>query len=380
MKIVIAMDSFKGTLKAHEACKIIYDVIEDILSDAIIVIKPMADGGEGTARAMIEAADGLWIPRVAMGPLMQMQVEAGFAWFSDETALVEMASASGLELLKPEQFNPLKTTTYGTGQLIKAAVQHGAKKILLAVGGSATVDGGVGAAMALGWKFLDYKKNTIPLGGGGLEKIAEIIKPDPPLLLNHEGRPVEVKVLCDVDNPLCGEQGAAEVYGPQKGATPQIVKQLDKGLAHLAKLVREQLGREIENIPGVGAAGGLAAGAVAFMDATIVSGIETVMARSNLRRELESADWVITGEGSFDRQSLFGKVISGILKMALQTNTRVAVIAGQVNIHESEYRDIGITVAIPTKPDDMPLAEALDKSRILLVSAAKHFATKYLAG
>ena len=380
MKIVIAMDSFKGTLKAHEACKIISNTVADVLSDAIIVIKPMADGGEGTARAMIEAADGLWIPRITMGPLKQMQVEAGFASFSDETTLVEMASASGLELLKPEQFNPLKTTTYGTGQLIKAAVQHRTKRILLAVGGSATVDGGVGAAMALGWKFLDYKKNTIPLGGGGLEKIAEIIKPDPSLLLNHEGRPVEVKVLCDVDNPLCGEQGAAEVYGPQKGATPQMVKRLDKGLAHLAKLVREQLGREMENIPGAGAAGGLAAGAVAFMDATIVSGIETVMARSNLRRELESADWVITGEGSFDRQSLSGKVISGILKMALQTNTRLAVIAGQVNIPESEYRGIGISAAIPTKPDNMLLAEALLESRSLLTSAAKHFATKYLAG
>jgi len=380
MKIVIAMDSFKGTLKAHEACKIISDAIAYVLSDAIIVIKPMADGGEGTARAMIEAADGLWIPRITMGPLKQMQVEAGFASFSDETTLVEMASASGLELLKPEQFNPLKATTYGTGQLIKAAVQHRTKRILLAVGGSATVDGGVGAAMALGWKFLDYKKNTVPLGGEGLEKIAEIIKPDPSLLLNHEDRPVEVKVLCDVDNPLCGEQGAAEVYGPQKGATPQMVKQLDKSLAHLAKLVREQLGREIENIPGAGAAGGLAAGAVAFMNATIVSGIETVMARSNLRRELESADWIITGEGSFDRQSLSGKVISGILKMALQTNTRVAVIAGQVNIPESEYRDLGISAVIPTKPDDMPLAEALLESRILLASAAKHFAAKYLAG
>jgi glycerate kinase len=340
----------------------------------------MGDGGEGTARAMIEAADGLWIRRVALGPLRQLQVDVGFAWFTDRTALVEMASASGLELLKSHQFNPLKTTTYGTGQLIKAALQHGACKILLAVGGSATVDGGVGAAMALGWQFLDNKKNPVPLGGGGLKKIARIIKPDPPLLLSPDGKPVAVEVLCDVDNPLCGENGAAEVYGPQKGATPQMVKRLEKGLAHLAKLVREQLGRDIENIPGTGAAGGLAAGAVAFMDATIVSGIETVMARSNLRGQLETADWVITGEGSFDRQSLSGKVISGILKMARQTGTRVAVLAGQVNIPEAEYRDIGISAAIAAKPDDMPLEEALNKSRTLLASAAKRFAIKYLAG
>jgi len=380
MKIVIAMDSFKGTLKAYEACALVSDVIRYVLSDVAIVIKPMADGGEGTGKAMIEAADGLWIPHIAMGPLREMHIEAGFAWFSDRTALVEMASVSGIELLKDDQLNPLKTTTYGTGQLINAAVQHGASKILLAVGGSATVDGGIGAAMALGWKFLDYNKNPVPLGGGGLEKIAKIIKPDPSSLLNRDGKSVAVEVLCDVDNPLCGEHGAAKVYGPQKGATPQMVKQLEKGLAHLAKLVREQLGREIENIPGAGAAGGLAAGAVAFMDATIVSGIETVMARSNLREELESADWVITGEGSFDRQSLYGKVISGILKMARQTDTRVAVIAGQVNIPEPEYRKFGITAAIPTKPDDMPLDEALRESRTLLGSAAKRFVTQYLAG
>jgi glycerate kinase len=378
MKIVIAMDSFKGTLKAYEACKVVSDVINQILSDVIIVIKPMADGGEGTARAMIEAADGIWIPSTAMGPLRQMQIEAGFAWFTDQTALVEMATASGLELIKPEQYNPLKTTTYGTGQLIKAAAQYGAKKILLAVGGSATVDGGIGAAMALGWQFLDNKKNSVALDGGGLGKIAKIIKPDPSELLTSDGRPVEVEVLCDVDNPLCGENGAAEVYGPQKGATQQMVKRLDKGLAHLAKLVREQLGRDIENIPGAGAAGGLAAGAVAFMDATIVSGIETVMARSNLRSQLESADWIITGEGSFDRQSMSGKVISGILKLARQTNTRIAVIAGQVNIPQDEYKNSGISAVIAAKPDDMPLAEALANSRTLLAEAAKRFVKKYL--
>jgi len=380
MKIVIAMDSFKGTLKAYEACKIVSNAIADILPDVITVIKPMADGGEGTAKAMIEAANGLWIPRIAMGPLRQMQVEAGFAWFKDSTALVEMAAASGLELLRPAQFNPLKTTTYGTGQLIKAAMQHGANKVLLAVGGSATIDGGVGAAMALGWKFLDYHKNPVPLGGGGLEKIAKIIRPEQSLLLNRDGKPVAVEVLSDVDNTLCGEHGAAEVYGPQKGATPQMVKILERGLANLAKLAREQLGKDIENIPGAGAAGGLAAGAVAFMDAAIVSGIETVMARSNLLAELESADWVITGEGSFDRQSLYGKVVSGILKMAQQTETRVAVLAGQVNIPESEYQKLGITAAVASKPEDMPLAQALGQSRPLLTAAAKRFAAQHLSG
>jgi len=380
MKVVVATDSFKGTLKAHEVCEIIADAICESESDVRIVTKPMADGGEGTARAMIKAANGQWIPQTVMGPLEQMQVEAGFAWFEDGTALIEMAVASGVELLSADQLNPLNTTTYGTGQLIKLAIKYGALRILLAVGGSATVDGGIGAATALGWKFLDDKGNPIPPSGGELENIASIVEPQPSLLLcRNDGQLAAVEVLCDVDNPLCGEHGAARIYGPQKGATPHMVKQLENGLSHLAHLVREQLGRDIEHIPGAGAAGGLAAGAVAFMSDSIVSGIETVMIRSNLRAELKSADWVITGEGSFDRQSLYGKVVSGILKIAQQTNTRVAVLAGQVNIPEAEYRKIGITTAIPTKPDDMPLDEALRKSRPLLKSAAKRFARQYLS-
>jgi glycerate kinase len=352
MKVVIAMDSFKGTLKAYEACEIIGDAISEITSDVQLVIKPMADGGEGTAQAMIKAANGRWISRTVMGPLPDMEVEAGFAWFEDDgTALVEMATASGLELLSAGQMNPLKTTTYGTGQLIKAALEYGASKVLLAVGGSATVDGGLGAAMALGWKFLDHKDEPVPLGGAGLDKIEKIIRPESLGL-------VPVEVLCDVDNPLCGEHGAAKVYAPQKGATPEMVEQLEKGLAHLAELAREQLQREIE-VPGAGAAGGLAAGTIAFMDGIVVSGIETVMARSNLRAELESADWVITGEGCFDRQSLYGKVVSGILKMASQSHTRVAVLAGQVNISQQEYQKLGIATAISCRDENMSLDYAL---------------------
>jgi len=317
MRIVVAMDSFKGTLTAFDACKIVSDAIGHVLSDARIILKPMADGGEGTARAMIEAGDGRWVPCKVMGPLRERSVEAGFAWFADGTALVEMAAASGLELLSPEQLDPLRATTYGTGQLIAAATDQGARRILLAVGGSATVDGGVGAATALGWKFLDANGGAVALGGAGLEDIGKIEKPGKPVT-------VAVEVLCDVNNPLCGEHGAAKVYGPQKGATPEMVDRLERGLAHLAEIVGAQLGTEIENVPGAGAAGGLAAGAIAFMDATIVSGIETVMRRSNLEAELKSADWVITGEGSFDGQSLHGKVVLGVLALARHSGTRVA--------------------------------------------------------
>jgi glycerate kinase len=343
-----------------------------MLSNAVIALKPMADGGEGTATAMIEAANGRWIPKRVIGPLAEMRVDAGFAWFADGTALVEMARASGLELLADHQLNPLKTTTFGTGELIAAAGHHGANKILLAVGGSATTDGGMGAAAALGWDFLDNSGKPVPLTGAGLDRIETIRKP-PDLRLPR------VDVLCDVDNPLTGEHGAARVYGPQKGATPEMVDRLDRGLAHLAKRVREQLGIEIENVPGAGAAGGLAAGAVAFMGARIVSGIETVMSRSKLAEGLSDADWVITGEGSFDRQSLYGKVVSGVLKLAKQSKTRVAVLAGQIKIPPDECCKAGIEAAIACKPDDMPLNEALEKGPDLLTEAAGRLVREYIA-
>ena len=372
MKIVIAMDSFKGTLTAYHACEIIAGAITKLLPDVQIVIKPMADGGEGTAAAMIKAANGRWIPQMVMGPLPDMQVEAGFAWFEhDRTALVEMASASGLELISKEQANPLKTTTYGTGELIAAALKYNPEKILLAVGGSATVDGGLGAATVLGWGFLDEEQNPIPFGGAGLGQIAKIVEPK-----NLRLPPMEI--LCDVDNPLCGDRGAAKVYGPQKGAIPQMVEQLDKGLAHLAQLVQEQLRRDIANIAGAGAAGGLAAGAIAFMNGKVVSGIETVMAHSGLESELKSADWVITGEGAFDHQSLYGKVVSGIAKMASQGKCRLGVIAGSINVPQQEYEKIGIVGAFGCKTDDMTLDYTIENSRELLSFAAQRFAEEYL--
>jgi len=373
MKVVIAMDSFKGCLMADEACEIIANAILDIKPDVQISIKPMADGGEGTAKAMIKADDGEWITKKVTGPLPDMQVEAGFAWFeSDKTALVEMAIASGIELLTKEQLNPYKTTTYGTGQLIKAALEKEPSKIYLTVGGSATVDGGVGAAMSLGWQFLNEKNNSIELGGAGLAKIAKIIKPD-----NFSIVPVEV--FCDVDNPLCGEHGAARIYGPQKGATPEMVEQLEKNLSHLADVVTAQLRKNIKNIPGAGAAGGLSAGAIAFMDAKLVSGIEAIMQHCHLEDELQSADWVITGEGAFDKQSLYGKVVAGISKMAEKSNTSIAVLAGQVNVTAQQYQKLGVVTALGCKPEDMSVEYAIENSRSLLYNVAQQFADKYLS-
>jgi glycerate kinase len=225
--------------------------------------------------------------------------------------------------------------------------------------------------MALGWEFLDSHGNTVPLGGEALEKVAKIIEP-------KKLEIVPVEVLCDVDNTLCGEHGAARVYGPQKGATPAMVEQLEKGLWHLAVLVQEQLARDINNVPGAGAAGGLAAGALAFMNATLVSGIKTVMTRSSLSAELQSADWVITGEGSFDRQSLYGKVVSGIAKLASTSHTRIAVIAGEVSVREKEYQTLGIETAIGCRTKDMSLDYALANSHELLHLASKRLAKEYL--
>jgi glycerate kinase len=423
LKIVVALDSFKHSLTAVEACEVTAAAIRSAAPDADVVTKPMADGGEGTASVLMAAAGGRWIGRTVMGPLPEMEVEAGFVQLPgpaepirnpqsairnrQATALVEMATASGLPLLKPEQRNPLKTTTYGTGQLIRAAIDYGANRILLAIGGSATVDGGVGAAMALGWRFLAEDGQEIGLGGGRLSRIAKIVAPirstgilpvshrqDADATRSH-GRDgcathgqdahateapggVAVEVLCDVDNPLCGEHGAARIYGPQKGATPEMVEELDAGLAHLARLVKEQLGRDIAELPGAGAAGGLAAGAVAFMNARLVSGIEAVMEQTHLGKDLAGADWVITGEGCFDEQSLRGKVVSGIIRMARSAGTRVAVLAGQVRLPPESYRPAGVEAALPCMEQGMALDDAISHGAALLDRAARRLASDYI--
>ena len=364
------MDSFKDSLTAGQACQTVSNAISSLLPSAEFIIKPMADGGEGTAKAMIAANDGKWIPKTVTGPLSDMRIKAGFAWFeADRTALVEMAVASGLELLTNQQRNPMKTTTLGTGELISSAIEMGAEKILLAIGGSSTTDGGVGAAAALGFKFLDEKGEEVQPCGGQLLQIETII---PPPLTNT----ISVKVLCDVDNPLCGKHGAAQVYGPQKGANPEMIEKLDAGLAHLAELVKQQLGSDIKDIPGAGAAGGLGAGAIAFMNATLVSGIQTVMAQSKLAEAIAKADWVITGEGRFDSQSLRGKVISGIAELATKANVPVAVLAGKVDLAANQYRKSGISEAIGCMDEAMSLPFALKNAECLLTEAAKKLAIK----
>ncbi|MBL7011500.1 MAG: glycerate kinase [Kiritimatiellales bacterium] len=352
MKIVLAFDSFKGNLSAREACETVRDGIVSVRPDVEAVILPMADGGEGTAEAMMSALGGEWISQTVTGPLPHMRVEAGYAWLPEsKTAVVEMAVASGLPLLKPEERNPMIATTYGTGELIKAAVAKGAEKILLTVGGSATVDGGVGAAEALGWSH----------------SMAAII---PPEKLTFP----EIDVLCDVTNPLCGPNGAAQVYGPQKGATPEQVELLDRRLAALADAVKEQLGKDIRDLPGAGAAGGLAFGAVAFMGGRLVPGIDTVMEVVGLADALSGADWVLTGEGKFDSQSVQGKVVDGVQRLAKAAGAKTGVIAGCVKLSETEWRAAGVEWVATLQPAGMSTEESMRRSRELLFEAAAAFA------
>ncbi len=371
MKVVLAFDSFKGTLSALDACKSVQRGILSVNPDSEVVICPMADGGEGTIKALMAARGGEWIQQRVMGPLPDRRVHAGFAWFADDrTAAVEMAEASGITLLRSSELNPMRTTTYGTGELMRAAVERGARRIILAIGGSATVDGGIGAAMALGWTFLTATGEPVGFGGEALQHI-QTVQPGPEL-----GIPVDV--LCDVANPLTGPKGAAAVFGPQKGATPEMVQQLDEGLRHWAAIARDQLGVEIETIPGAGAAGGLGAGMMACASATLVPGIDTVMTVSRLDEKLTGADWVLSGEGRFDESSLGGKVVSGILSSAKQAGVRMGVLAGSMQVEEQVVANAGIEVAMAAAAPEKSFEEIQRTASSDLEQAAVKFAQTYL--
>ena len=360
MKIILAFDSFKGSVDAQSACRIVRQAILSHSQNAEVVCKPMADGGEGTARILLDALHGSWIPLRTMGPLPDLTVDSGYGWIeATQTAIVEVATSSGLTLVPEGRRNPLLTTTFGTGELIRHAIGKGARKILLAMGGSATVDGGTGAATALGWQFLDDRGLPLALGGQSLAQLASIVK-SPSLSFP------EVIALCDVQNPLLGNNGAAQVFGPQKGATPEMVDLLECGLSRLSSVALEQLGLVVDRQPGAGAAGGFGAGCAAFFGARLMSGIHVVMHECRLEEALESADWIITGEGSFDEQSLQGKVVSGIAGLAARHQVRVAVIAGRVAITERQCREAGIDLAIPLQKAGMPTADAMrDAERLL---------------
>ncbi|WP_040206746.1 glycerate kinase [Neobacillus jeddahensis] len=354
MKIVIAPDSFKESLTALEAAEAIEKGFKRILPDAEYVKVPMADGGEGTVQSLVDATGGKIITKTVTGPLGQ-PVDAFFGILGDKTtAVIEMAAASGIQLVPADKRNPLLTTTRGTGELILAALEHGVNHIIIGIGGSATNDGGVGMAKALGVKLLDHNGLEIGEGGGSLQDLASINRAElDPRLAN-----TKIEVACDVDNPLTGEKGASAIFGPQKGATPEMVAQLDKNLHHYATIIERDLGKKINDVPGAGAAGGLGGGLMAFLSAELKRGIEIVIEATGLSGIVEDADLVITGEGKIDGQTIFGKTPIGVAKTAKKYGVPVVGLAGNVSSDSSVVHEYGIDAIFSIVPGVILLEDA----------------------
>lgn len=367
MRILIASDSFKGSLSSAQVAENIKAGILRVYSDAEIKYISVADGGEGTVEAVISGSGGKIVNTPVMGPDGKM-LDSFFGILEDGSAIIEMAAASGLPLVPEPERDIMKATTYGTGQLLKAAMDNGCPKIYIGVGGSATNDGGIGMAQALGASFKDDRGEEIGFGGGQLGKIAKI---DVSSMDERLGR-TEIIVMSDVTNPLCGSAGASAVYGPQKGASPEQVVLLDEGLSHLAKVIEETLTIDIRNMKGAGAAGGLGGGLAAFTGAVIRSGIDAVLDMSDFAKKAEWADLIITGEGRIDFQSAYGKVISGIARRAGKYGVPIAAIAGSLSEGAQEVYKIGISCMEAAVCRPMPLEEAMgEKAGELVADAAE---------
>ncbi|GAM62088.1 glycerate kinase [Vibrio ishigakensis] len=354
MKIIIAPDSYKESLTAMEVAEAIEAGFKKIFTDAEYIKLPMADGGEGTVQSLVDATEGSIVTHQVTGPLGQ-SVEGFFGLMGDgSTAIIEMAAASGLHLVEPEKRNPLITTTFGTGELVKAALDRGVKHIIVGIGGSATNDGGIGMAQALGAKLLDKDGNELGFGGGELSKLASIDLSS----LDPRLADIKLEVACDVDNPLCGEKGASHVFGPQKGATPEMVQTLDANLAHYAEIIKATNGRDVVNTAGAGAAGGLGAALLGLFDASLRPGIQIVMDAVNLSDVVKDADLVITGEGRIDSQTIHGKTPIGVARTAKQYDIPVIAIAGSTAKDCAVVHEHGIDAAysVVLGATDLPTA------------------------
>jgi len=335
LKILLCPDSFKGSLSSHEVCLAIKRGFLRCTHDVEIVEKPVADGGEGTIEALYYGLGGKLIEIEIKGPLWE-KVKAQYLILNDrKTAVIELAQAAGLTLIPSKNRNPRLTTTYGVGELLIDAVKKGCKKVILAIGGSATNDGGMGALTALGVKFYDENQNLLSGTGENLPKIRLIDTED----ISKEMGEVEILIASDVRNPLFGPEGAAMVYGPQKGAEEKDVQFLDKGLIHYSQMIEQKTGRKVDNIPGSGAAGGIGAGFCAFFNAQITSGIQLIMELLHFDEEIRSSHLVISGEGKIDRQTLYGKVISGIYELCQKHYKPLILLAGK--IEEEAYSIYG---------------------------------------
>lgn len=364
---MIAPDSFKGSASAKEVAQAIADGLKVALPNAEFDLVPMADGGEGTVEALVAATGGKIVRKKVTGPLGE-PIDAFFGILGDgATAVIEMAAAAGLHLVPPEKRNPLITTTYGVGELIKAALDVGCRKFIVGIGGSATNDGGAGMAQALGAKLLDENGNEIGFGGGELGKLAKIDISG----LDERIKESEFLVACDVTNPLTGPNGASAVYGPQKGATPEMVKVLDENLRRYAEIVRRDLGVDVEHVPGAGAAGGLGAGLMAFCQAKLRRGVELVIQAVRLDERIQKADLVITGEGKLDFQTGFGKVPYGVAQVAKRFGKPVIAIAGQLSEGSEKSREWGIDACFAITNRPMTEQESMANTLTLLRRTAE---------
>ncbi|MDK6233220.1 glycerate kinase [Aerococcus sanguinicola] len=357
MKIILAPDSFKEALTAQEVCQAMAAGIHRACPEAKIQALPMADGGEGTVQALLAARGGSLERSWVTGPQARQKVQAAWGRLADgETAVIEMAAASGLELLGRAERNPWHTTTYGTGELIQVALDAGCRKIILGIGGSATNDAGVGMAMALGGRFLDDQGQSIGWGGGALADLAQIDLSQLDPRLKH----TEILVASDVTNPLVGDQGAAAIFGPQKGADPAMVAALDRHLNQLTVCAMRDLSLDwdMAHYPGGGAAGGLGAGLKAFLGAQIQSGIDLVIAESQLAYHCQDADYLLTGEGSLDGQSVFGKTPQGVAQIGRAAGVPVIALAGRIGPGAQALYDEGVQAlfAIGREPSSLETA------------------------
>ncbi|TQR14687.1 glycerate kinase [Psychrobacillus soli] len=356
MKVLIAIDSFKGSISSVEGSEAISLGIKDIYPEAEIVTLPLADGGEGTVEALVQATGGKLVKKVVLGPLKE-KVEAMYGILGDgKTAVIEVAEACGLPLVPSNQRNPFLTTTYGVGELISDAIEKGCREFVIGLGGSATNDAGVGMLQALGFRFLNLHDEEVGLGAESLLSIRKID-------LSHvhaKLKECSFKVACDVNNPLYGPDGAAFIFGPQKGATPDMVKQLDKGLEHFAEIVLDELGTDIHNIEGAGAAGGLGAAFSGFLHADLQSGIELVLKIIEMEKNMQGVDFVVTGEGKLDGQTSMGKAPLGVAHLAQKYEIPVVALAGGVTEETAALNELGITSYFSIMNAPMTLEEAMD--------------------
>ncbi len=356
MKVVVAIDSFKGSLSSLQAGGAVKDAIYRLNNNAEVLVKPLADGGEGTVEALAEGCDSEVIELKIKGPLFDPVVAKYCILKDTNTAVIEMASASGITLISSEARNPLKTTTYGVGELIKDAIKRGCRRFIVGIGGSATNDGGTGMLTALGYEFLDKNNNPIALGAKGLKDVCAIQYDN----VVPELKDCHFNIACDVTNPLCGENGCSAVFGPQKGATPEMIKDMDTWLEGYAELAKTVSRKADKDFAGAGAAGGLGFAFLSFTNAVLKSGIEIVLEETNIEDDIKDADIVVTGEGRLDSQTVMGKAPIGVAGLAKKYGKRVIAFSGCVTEDAAVCNEHGIDAFFPILRSVTTLEEALD--------------------